>query len=98
MNVRIPPRSAPRRPAGEDKSGWLAVLEQGANVLQRTSPMSGFDVYVVGLHCAKNRPDMQMEAHHYCGHLNEELIQCVIFDGNEESARIMGVEYIIGSK
>jgi len=37
----------------------------------------------------------QMEAHHYCGHLNEDLIQCVIFDGNGEKAKIMGVEYIV---
>ena len=27
-----------------------------------------------------------MEAHHFCGHLNEEVIQCVIFDGNDEDA------------
>src|SRR5688572_23182636 len=37
----------------------------------------------------------QMEAHHYCTHLNEDAIQCVIFDGNGGDAKLMGVEYIV---
>ena len=98
MNVTIPSRPAPRRPAGEDKSGWLAVLEQGANVLQQTGPMSGFDVYVVGLHCAKDHPDMQMEAHHYCRVVNDDLLQCVLFDGNTAHANLIGIEYIVSER
>jgi len=31
-----------------------------------------------------------MEAHHYCSVVNEELNQCVIFDGNGKDAKIMG--------
>jgi len=33
--------------------------------------------------------------HHYCAILNEEVIQCVIYDGNRKDAKLMGVEYII---
>lgn len=95
MNLSIRDRPAPRRPAGRAKSGWLAVLEQGANVLQRSGPMTGFDVYVVGLHCAKDHPDMQMEAHHYCRVVNEDLLQCVLFDGNTADANLIGIEYIV---
>jgi hypothetical protein len=40
----------------------------------------------------------QMEAHHYCSNVNEELIQCVIFDGNVREARLMGVEYIVSKR
>lgn len=40
----------------------------------------------------------QMEAHHYCGHVNEDVIQCVIFDGNDKDAKIMGIEYIVTGK
>ncbi len=39
-----------------------------------------------------------MEAHHYCSILNEEVTQCVIYDGNVRQAKIMGVEYIISEK
>ena len=37
----------------------------------------------------------QMEAHHYGGHLNEDVIRCVIFDANEQSAKLMEVEYTV---
>ena len=38
---------------------------------------------------------MQMEAHHYCKRVNEDLLQCAIFDGNTEEANLVGIEYII---
>jgi hypothetical protein len=41
---------------------------------------------------------MQMEAHHYCRQVNEELLQCVIFDGNTEDANLIGVEYIVSER
>ena len=39
-----------------------------------------------------------MEAHHYCAILNEEVIQCVIYDGNVKDAKLMGVEYIVSER
>ena len=39
-----------------------------------------------------------MEAHHYCAVLNEDLIQCVIYDGNGKAAKLMGVEYVVSAK
>lgn len=59
--------------------------------------MRGFDVYVVGFHCAKGEPDMQMEAHHYCKVVNDELLQCVLFDGNTVEANLIGIEYIVSA-
>jgi len=40
----------------------------------------------------------QMEAHHYCAILTDDLIQCVIYDGNVKDAKIMGIEYIVSEK
>lgn len=88
-------RHSPVRPAGEDKGAWLAVLEQGANWLQDTAPLKRFDAYVVGFHCAKCEPHMQMEAHHYCKVVNDDFLQCVIFDGNTPEANLIGIEYIV---
>jgi hypothetical protein len=39
-----------------------------------------------------------MEAHHYCNQANEDLAQCVLFDGNTADARLTGIEYIISEK
>lgn len=91
-------REPPTRPAGERKGLKSGVLDVGARFVQDTSPLKGFDAYVVGLHCAKEEPSMQMEAHHYCKRVNEDLLQCAIFDGNTEEANLIGIEYIISER
>jgi hypothetical protein len=97
-NPAIRTRRSSIQPPGEDRSAWRATLEAGARLLQDTSPLSGFDIYVVGLHCGKDMPDMQMEAHHYCRQVNQDFLQCVIFDGNTADANLIGVEYIVSER
>jgi hypothetical protein len=91
-------RQPPVRPAGDPKPIRLALHDKAADILQSTAPMKQFEIYVVGFHCAKEDPAMQMEAHHYCSRVNADFIQCVIFDGNTEDANLIGIEYIISEK
>jgi len=80
---------------GADETPKTRVLEAGADLMQRKAPLRKLDAYLDGFHFYNGNMAAQMEAHHYCGHLSEDFIQCVIFDGNGENAKIMGVEYII---
>src|SRR4051794_10327509 len=89
---------APVTPAGESKTAKTKALEAGAKALQSTTPVSKMDIYLVGFHPMKDSPSIQMEAHHYCHQVNEEFAQCVLFDGNTETAQMNGVEYIISEK
>lgn len=83
---------------GTDKSGKTQVLEAGAAALQDKTPVNRLEIYLNGFHFYNGHLGGQMEAHHYCTKLNEDLTQCVIFDGNGRDAKIMGVEYIISEK
>src|SRR3954468_17885963 len=94
-NPTITRREPPVQPSGEGRSLWRATLEAGAAVLQDTAPLKDFDIYVVGLHCAKDDAGMQMEAHHFCRQVNQDFLQCVLFDGNTKDANLIGIEYII---
>lgn len=80
---------------GGDESAKTKVLETGANVMQDKTPLAALNAYLDGFHFYNGNLQSQMEAHHYCGHINEDVIQCVIFDGNGEDAKLMGVEYIV---
>ena len=40
----------------------------------------------------------QIIAEHYCSHLSDEVLQCVIYDSNKPGARLIGVEYIVSAK
>lgn len=84
--------------AGANKSLASIALEAGSGTLQDFTPMKQFDVYLVGFHPMKDEPGHQMEAHHYCRQLNEDVMQCVLFDGNGPNARLNGVEYIVSER
>jgi hypothetical protein len=84
--------------SGDEKTGKDKLLETGADVLQSKTPLRKFDAYLDGFHFYNGNINAQMEAHHYVNQLNEDLYQAVIFDGNGQDAKIMGVEYIITEK
>lgn len=37
----------------------------------------------------------QVEAHHFCAHLNEDMRQCLIYDSPEQDGRLIGIEYMV---
>jgi hypothetical protein len=55
-------------------------------------------MYLDGLHFAADDMGHQMEAHHYCAQLTEEVHQCALYDGNGADAKLIGVEYIISAQ
>lgn len=83
---------------GDEKTGKTKVLETGAALLQDKTPVRQLEIYLDGFHFANGNMNMQMEAHHYCSKLNEDLTQCVMYDGNTKDAHIIGIEYIISSR
>jgi hypothetical protein len=83
---------------GASKSAETKALEAGAALMQDKPPIAALNAYLDGFHFYNGKMQSQMEAHHYCSILNEDLIQCVIFDGNVKDAKLMGVEYIVSAK
>lgn len=80
---------------GGEKTGKDKLLNTGADLLQDKTPLRRFDTYLDGFHFYNGNINAQMEAHHYVSQLNEDVYQAIIFDGNDDKAKIMGVEYII---
>lgn len=89
---------SPVKAPGQAESTRTRVLEGGADVLQDKAPLEAMHTYLDGFHFYSGNMHAQMEAHHYCAVLNEEVFQCIIFDGNTRRAKIMGVEYIISAR
>src|SRR5687768_8201865 len=72
---------SPVEAPGADKAARTTTLEAGAAVLQRMPPIGAINAYLDGFHFYNGRMEQQMEAHHYCAILNDDVIQCVIYDG-----------------
>lgn len=74
------------------------ILEAGAAMLQSKAPMSGIHAHVCGFHFYNGEMNRQVIAHHYCSHLSEDMMQCIIYDSDKSDARLIGIEYIISAK
>lgn len=83
---------------GEEKSTKTKVLEVGSALLQFKKPINQLEIYLDGFHFANGDFSMQSEAHHYCHKINEDITQCIMYDGNTDDARLIGIEYIISEK
>lgn len=62
---------------------------------QDLRPVTHLDTRLNGLHVAKDDPSHVADADHYCDIVNDDLIQCALYDGTGPRARLVGVEYIL---
>ncbi|ELR15385.1 DUF1264 domain protein [Acanthamoeba castellanii str. Neff] len=79
---------------------WLKLkaAEAGASLLQSKAPLEQVHLHLCALHFYSGDVKRQVEAHHYCSCINDEVHQCLIFDSNEENARLIGVEYVVSER
>ena len=48
-----------------------------------------------GVHLLKELPERSVVAYHYCKNLNEDLNQCLLYDGTGPDAKLIGTEYLV---
>lgn len=90
-------RPRPRAP-GRPKTPAKQAIELAARVLQRRGPLEQFRLHLVGFRPLRDDPGAQVEVHLYCRLLNDDVAQCVVFDGDGPDARLTGVEYRISER
>jgi hypothetical protein len=83
---------------GAAKSTESKMLGMGASLIQSKSPISAINMYLNGFHFYADDMGRQIEAHHFCHHLTDEFVQCVIYDGNTTNSRLIGIEYIVSER
>jgi hypothetical protein len=83
---------------GAEPAPRTRALEAGTALMQRREPVGALDVYVNGFHFYNGNLSGQVEAHHYCSVVNEDVRQCVLFDGNGRDAKLVGIEYIVSRR
>ncbi len=89
--------ASPVEAPGESESAKMRALDVGAAIIQDRPPVEALNAYLDGFHFYNGAMEAQMEAHHYCSVLNDDVIQCVIYDGSVSDAKLMGVEYIVSA-
>ncbi len=80
---------------GEPTSGKEQFLHAGAAIMQNFDPPKQLCAHLHAYHTYANNPGKPVEANHYCAHVNEDVRQCIIYDGSGPNARLIGIEYLI---
>ncbi|KAK3303831.1 uncharacterized protein B0T15DRAFT_285696 [Chaetomium strumarium] len=88
-------RDAEAKVTGEPRSTKSTILETGASVAQDFSPLQNVCAHLNAFHVYASDPTRVVEANHYCGHLTEDVRQCLLYDSPGPGARLIGVEYMI---
>ncbi|XP_031263998.1 oil body-associated protein 1A-like [Pistacia vera] len=92
--------SSTQHPAvpGEPIPTGTALLETTTAAIQGFGPTNKIHQHLCAFHFYSDDMTRQVEAHHFCGHQNEEMRQCLIYNSPEADARLIGIEYIISEK
>ena len=61
-------------------------------------PIGNIHAHVCGIHFYSGDMSRQIIAEHYCSHLSDEVLQCILYDSSKPGARLIGVEYIVSAK
>jgi len=73
-----------------------AILETGASLTQDFAPVKNICAHLNAFHVYASDPTRApVETNHYCGHLTEDVRQCILYDSPGPNARILGIEYMI---
>ncbi|CAD5164606.1 unnamed protein product [Musa acuminata subsp. malaccensis] len=81
--------------SGKPAETSTALLETAAAAIQGFDPINKIHQHLCAFHFYGDDMTRQVEAHHFCSHQNEEMRQCLIYDGEGPRAKLIGVEYIV---
>ncbi|PON36209.1 hypothetical protein PanWU01x14_330100 [Parasponia andersonii] len=81
--------------AGEPTQTGTALLETATAAIQGFGPINQIHQHLCAFHFYGDDMTRQVEAHHFCAHLNEEVRQCLIYDSPTSDARLIGIEYVV---
>jgi hypothetical protein len=80
---------------GKPTETGTSLLETATGAIQGFAPVNQIHQHLCAFHFYGDDMTRQVEAHHFCAHLNEDVRQCLIFDGPDAGSRLIGLEYIV---
>jgi hypothetical protein len=83
---------------GEPETKKSLVGETVASAIQNFAPVNQFKTHLATIKCYADDPTHQEIVHEYVSHLNEDVMQSVMYDSDSSEAKLIGVEYTITEK
>ncbi|KAF3451359.1 hypothetical protein FNV43_RR07454 [Rhamnella rubrinervis] len=93
----MPARGEPI-PPGQPMTMGQHVLDKGAAVMQSLKPIKHINQHVCTFALYAHDMNRQIETHHYITRLNQDFLQCAVYDSDDSTGHLIGVEYIVSDR
>ncbi|KAH9842577.1 DUF1264-domain-containing protein [Rhodofomes roseus] len=72
-----------------------APYSAAGTAMMTFKPINAIHQHLCAFHVYSHDRTRHLEAHHYCTHLSPDFHQCIIYDSDSPSAKLIGIEYIV---
>ncbi|KAL0687703.1 hypothetical protein Bca4012_087380 [Brassica carinata] len=87
-----------KEPMGDPTKTTTAMLDKGTAMFQSMKPIKQMSLHVCSFACYSHDPGRQIEVHMYGHRVNQDFLQCAVYDSNSAKAHLIGIEYIVSEK
>lgn len=77
-------------PPGKPMTMGQHVLDKGAEMMQSLKPVNQMSQHVCTFALYSHDMTRQIETHHYVTRLNQDFLQCAVYDSDDSHARLIG--------
>ncbi|XP_058095456.1 oil body-associated protein 2B-like [Magnolia sinica] len=74
------------------------LVDKGAQMLQSMKPIKRMQQHVCTFAIYSHDMNRQIQTHHYITRVNQDFLQCAVYDSDDSSARLIGMEYIVSDR
>ncbi|XP_071715145.1 oil body-associated protein 2A-like [Rutidosis leptorrhynchoides] len=74
------------------------MLDKGAKMLQPLKPINQMSQHACTFALYSQGMSRQIETHHFVTRINQDFLQCAVYDSDDSSGRLIGVEYIVSDR
>ncbi|CAI9783783.1 unnamed protein product [Fraxinus pennsylvanica] len=85
-------------PPGKPMSMEQHMLDKGAQMLQSLMPIKHMNQHVCTFALYSHDMTRQIETHHYVTRVNQDFLQCAVYDTDDSTGHLIGVEYIVSDR
>ncbi|KAG7532569.1 Oil body-associated protein-like [Arabidopsis thaliana x Arabidopsis arenosa] len=85
-------------PPGDPKTMKTVMIDKGAAMMQSLKPIKQMSLHLCSFACYGHDPSRQIEVNFYVHRLNQDFLQCAVYDCDSSKPHLIGIEYIVSER
>lgn len=77
-------------PPGDPTTMKTMMIDKGAAIMQSLKPIKQMSLHLCSFACYGHDPSRQIEVHFYVHRVNEDFLQCAVYDSDSSKTHLIG--------